>query len=139
MSVLSSIDNLYKMNDLIYIILMTTKNTVKTSNLLSIFSYLAFDHLQAFCAIIIPTDGIPLCFYTNDLGKSELDIIKQYIGLNSPLWPEIGQRIILLNSKKLHKTVDSNSISSSSGPNRLLNYLLFLAAIVVQFTPVNKL
>lgn len=52
------------------------------------------------------------------IGVSEMEIMRQYIGLKSPIWPEVGQRIVLLNAEKLRATVagqDGDGSSSGGG------------------------
>lgn len=67
-----------------------------------------------------------------------MDIVREFIALKSPMWPEVGQRTILLNADKLRKTVSGSSSTgggrdqfSTSGLSNCLLMLTVIVAIVV--------
>lgn len=60
-------------------------------------------------------------------GTSELDIVIEEIGLRSPIWPEVGRRIVLLNADKL--PVQRQSSGSGRGPTLSALTLLWSAIV----------
>jgi len=63
-------------------------------------------------------------------GKSDLNIVEEQIRATSPIWPEVGQRIVLLKMKELKK-VETPSRNSQIVFTSLLNMTILLLTIFV--------
>lgn len=68
-------------------------------------------------------------------GKSDLNIVEEQFQARSPIWPEVGQRIVLLNVEEVNK----EQTSCKNGKfifTSLSNFtILFLAIIISLFLP----
>ncbi|KAL4132774.1 hypothetical protein QTP88_009874 [Uroleucon formosanum] len=69
------------------------------------------------------------------LGTSDLNIIEEEFRTRSTIWPEVGQRIVLLNLEELDKVQTTSSDSQSvSTPSSDLKLLLLTIAVAMCLT-----
>ncbi|XP_015368350.1 PREDICTED: protein 5NUC-like [Diuraphis noxia] len=63
-------------------------------------------------------------------GKSDLDIVEEQFHARSPIWPEVGQRIVLLRAEELNKMqTTSRNVQFIYTP--LSNFIIFLLVIAI--------
>lgn len=63
-------------------------------------------------------------------GKSDLDIVEEQLHARSPIWPEVGQRIVLLGVEELNK-VQTSSRNIQLVYTTFSNFTIFLFVVAI--------
>ncbi|XP_025203214.1 protein 5NUC-like [Melanaphis sacchari] len=69
--------------------------------------------------------------------KTDLNIVEEELRAKSPIWPEIGQRIVLLKVDELHK-IQTTSTDSQLASTFLSDLIILLLAIAIALCVVDQ-